>query len=388
MKTQVLQEIDRLEPAYVQVWEEIVRRESSSYEKAGVDAVADYLTAVMEEIGLDVSRVHFERAGDSLQARTRQIADAAKPPVLLMAHMDTVHQKGSFGEETFRREGEFVCGPGVFDCKGGIAVALLATQALLAAGYREREIRFVFSGDEEVSHALSDFQGIHVYEEMAEGAAAAFNCESAMMNGDVVTGRKGGAEFTITVHGVASHAGRDPEKGASAIREMARKILAIEALTDYQGTTYNCGVIEGGTVPNTIPAECRIHVDVRYRTNEGYEEAVRCLQEITADCLDPRVHAEIELNSRFGAMERTAGTDALYATYREACRELFEADRLPEEAYTGGCSDAAWVTRMGVPTLCGVGIRGMGNHTLEEKAVIASLGEQAKKLALTILELE
>lgn len=104
--------------------------------------------------------------------------------------MDTVHKPGSFGDDLFRRDGEYVYGPGAYDCKGGIAIAVLVMKALMAFGYDKRQLKLILSGDEEVAHSLSGGKGIDVYTEEIAGCAAAFNCESGLLNGDVVTRRK------------------------------------------------------------------------------------------------------------------------------------------------------------------------------------------------------
>ncbi len=374
--------IDSRENSMTQLWEQMVRIESPSAEKAEVNRLAAHLDTYLDAMGLWRKKVAFENAGSSLVAQTEE---GELPAVALMAHMDTVHPIGRFGEDVFRRDGDKIHGPGVYDCKGGIAVAILVLSTLQRFGYRKRQLRLILSGDEEVAHGLSKGGGCQVYADAAAGCAAAFNCESGMLNGDVVCRRKGGGIVTITVHGVSAHAGKEPEKGASAIREAARKILKIEELSDPNKVLFNCGVVKGGTTSNAIPDMCEFSVGLRFPTNQDLDDALKALQEICDDNADSRVHAEMEIKTVFKAMEPVAGTEQLMQLYQDACEQL--GFPRPQPIYSGGCSDAAYISMLGIPVLCGVGVRGDASHTINEYAVASSLTEQAKKIVLTILSM-
>ncbi len=319
-------------------------------------------------------KVAFEEAGSSLVAQTEE---GEFPAVALMAHMDTVHPVGRFGGEVFRRDGDKIYGPGVYDCKGGTAVAILVLSTLQRLGYRKRQLRLILSGDEEVGHSLSKGGGCQVYATAAFGCAAAFNCKSGLLSGDVIYRRKGGGIVTITVHGVSAHAGKEPEKGASAICEAARKILKIEELSDPNRVLFNYGIVKGGTTSNAIPDLCEFSVGLRFPTNQDLEDALKALQKICDDNVDSRVHAEMEMKTVFKAMEPVAGTEQLLHLYQDACEQL--GFSRPQPVYSGGCSDASYVTMLGIPVLCGVGVRGDASHTVNEYAVASSLTEQAKK---------
>lgn len=374
--------IDSRENSMMQLWEQMVRIESPSADTAEVNRLAAHLDTYLDAMGLWRKKVAFVEAGSSLVAQTEE---GELPAVALMAHMDTVHPVGRFGEDAFRRDGDKIYGPGVYDCKGGIAVAILVISTLQRFGYRKRQLRLILSGDEEVAHSLSKGGGCQVYADAAAGRAAAFNCESGLLNGDVVYRRKGGGIVTITVHGVSAHAGREPEKGASAIREAARKILKIEELSDPNKMLFNCGIVKGGTTSNAIPDFCEFSVGLRFPTNQDLEDALKTLQEICDDNADPRVRAELTVKTIFKAMEPVPDTNELLHLYQDSCEQL--GFPRPEPVYSGGCSDAAYVTMMGIPVLCGVGVRGDASHSINEYAVASSLTEQAKKIVLTILSM-
>lgn len=374
--------IDSREPSVTQLWEQMVRIESPSASRTEVNRLAAHPDTYLDAMGLWRKKVAFEQAGSTLVAQTE---GGTLPAVALMAHMDTVHPVGRFGDNVFRRDGDNIYGPGVYDCKGGIAVAILVISTLQRFGYRKRQLRLILSGDEEVAHALSQGGGSQVYADAAVGCGAAFNCESGLLSGDVIYRRKGGGIVTVTVHGVSAHAGKEPEKGASAIRAAARKILKIEELSDPGRVLYNCGVIKGGTTSNAIPDRCEFTVGLRFPTNQDLEDALKALQAICDDDPDPRIHAEMEMKTVFKAMEPVAGTGRLLQLYQDSCERL--GFPRPQPVYSGGCSDAAYISMLGIPVLCGVGVRGDASHTANEYAVASSLTEQAKKIVLTILSM-
>lgn len=381
LANQVYEYIDKHCAETEQIMEELVRMESWSGDRQGVNAVADYLERCLQEMGLCTERTDYDRAGSSLAAFS---APGKLPAVALMAHMDTVHRPGSFGSKMLKRKGCRLYGPGIYDCKGGIAAALLVIRALQAAGYDKRQLMLLLSGDEEVAHELSGGCGTDVYLR-ASGAAAAFNCESAPLDGSIVLQRRGGAVINIAVHGVAAHAGSSPQKGASAILAAAGMISEIEALTDYTGTLYNCGLIHGGQGANMVPDFCEFTVGLRFMTNSDYEEALKKLEYICSSCGDSRIHTEMRQKALFRAMEKTEKTDLLFDIYKKTAASLGFPE--PQGIYAGGCSDAAYVALQGVPVLCGTGILGADNHTAEEYALPESLCGQAKKIAGTILSL-
>lgn len=381
--TKICQFIDSQEEQTMKLWENLVKIESWSQDIEKVNQVAAHLDTYFSAMGLNTRKYIFEHAGSSLVAFNRP---GKLPAVALMAHMDTVHRPGSFGEQLFRRDGEYVYGPGAYDCKGGIAIAVLVMKTLMAFGYDKRQLKLILSGDEEEAHTLSNGRGIDVYTEESAGCGVAFNCESGLLNGDVVTRRKGGGIFKFRIHGISAHSGRNPQDGANAIREAAAKIVAIEALTDYEGTTFNCGRIQGGTSPNVVPDYCEFLVSIRFHTNADCDEAIRKLQQICDRNEDSRISSEMSTEALFRAMEYTPKTDRLFAAYCKACEALDYP--VPAAVYSGGCSDSAYITMQGIPALCGVGVRGSDNHSLKERAVSASICEQAKKLAVTILVLD
>lgn len=373
--------IDTLGAEGLELWQHLVEKETFSQDKKAIDELAEHLDTYCSALGFSTKVHYFDNAGAGFTAETTK---GKRPGVLLMGHLDTVHPKGTFNP-VFRRENGYVYGPGVYDCKGGVAVNILAMKALKNFGFTDRQLKLVLVGDEEVAHTLSQGKSVELYTENLEEFAAGFNAESAFMDDSIVTGRKGGAIIKVKIEGVAAHSGRDITKGASAIREAARQILALEALTDPKGTVYNCGKITGGTGANVVADSCEYAIGLRYCTNEAYIEALKAIEKITTKDAFPRTSSEFVVAGRFPAMEPTPEIDSLFHVYRQAAKEL--GLNITSAVYSGGCSDAAFVAEKGLPVLCCTGVKGEANHTKEERAVESSLLERTKILVRTILEL-
>ena len=373
--------LDGRQADMLQLLKNLVEMETPSADSRAVSHLAGHLDTYCDAMELTCRKIRCNGAGDVLTACS---APGKQRPVALIAHMDTVHPVGSW-PELFRQEGDRLYGPGVFDCKGGIVIALFAVRALMACGYDERQLKLVLASDEETAHMLSGGLGGQLMAQACADCAAVFNCESGSESNEIVTERKGGAVIRITVKGIAAHAGRNPERGASAVRTAARLVEAIESLSSPDGVLFNCGRIEGGTGANTIPDSCTITLGLRHRTNADYEKALQTLEALCTETPLPGTSADFTVLGRYPAMEKTPGTDALAALYDEASRRLGFGK--VSFLFAGGCSDSAFVTQTGVPTLCALGIGGANAHTKDEYALLSTMLPQCRKLVTTILSL-
>lgn len=379
---QALAYLDQCREEMLFLWETLVRMESPSADPEAIDRLASHLDTYCRALGMETEKFRPEGAGTCLAAATPA---RALPPILLLGHMDTVHPVGSFPGGPFTRRDGCVYGPGVHDCKGGLVMALYVIRALQHIGYDRRQLRLALVSDEETGHSLSQMASVEFLERHAQGCGAAFTFESGLLNGDIVTGRKGGGVIRLTVEGIASHCGTAPEKGASAVREAARKVVAIQALSDPAHTTFNCGIIHGGTSANVVPDRCEVSVALRFHTNRDRDEALSALQSICGRVETPGTQCTLSPLAGFPAMEETDRTAALFALYRDTSTALGLGT--PESVYSAGCSDSAYTTALGIPTLCALGVLGQGQHSPDEHAFADSLLPQAKRLAAAILAL-
>jgi glutamate carboxypeptidase len=355
-------DVDRIVEG-IRQWVEI---ESPSSDIGRVNAVLDCIAASLEGLPVLTARIsgapHY---GDVLVLRSGQSAEGGG--ILVLSHVDTVHPVGMLsGALRFRREGDRLYGPGIYDMKGGAYLAFEAFRRVIQAGTRRLPIVFVFTPDEEIGSPFSR----SLIEREARQARFVLVTEPARDGGKVVTSRKGVGRFEAVATGVPAHSGTRHPDGRSAIAEMARQVLAIEAMTDYgRGITTAVGMISGGTAANVIAQHCRISIDLRVRD----EAAGRALEAALLG-LKP-VDRGVALVVT-GAMNRppyrkSAGTDALFHHARALAATL--GFTLVEAPMAGGGSDGNFTAALGLPTLDGLGIDGEGAHTNWEHALISSI---------------
>lgn len=378
--------LEKNEHGMMELLKNLVSIEGPSSNREAIERLAAHLDTYCDALGMERQIHHFEKAGPTFAAwTTPQTTSPEKKPILLLGHMDTVHPVGKFGDDPFIVKGDRVYGPGVYDMKGGDVIALFVLRALNAVGYEDRQIKLVLTGDEEVAHAFSYGEAGKLVEQYASGCEAAFNLESGGANGEVTVRRQGGAIIRIKVTGKAAHAGKDPQKGASAILQAARMITEIEIRSKFGYLTFNCGRISGGSGANVIPDSCEFSIGLRYAANAQYEEAIAFLRDLCEHVTVPGTSCTMEQNGYYPAMEMIDGAGDLLSLYQKSCRLLGEP--VPQGIQQGGCSDSAFATRIGIPALCSLGIQGGEAHSVDEYAIPSSLLVQCKKLVATILSM-
>ena len=349
----------------------IVEMESFTADKASTDALGGFIKERFEELGAQVRLVPQEEVGDHLVAEV----GGGDQQVLLLCHMDTVWPTGTIQQRPFRVEAGLGYGPGILDMKAGIAIALHALETLRAHNLApQQRVRILVNSDEEVGSTTSR----QLIEEEARKSAQVYCLEpGAGKEGALKTGRKGVGMFQVRVTGRAAHAGNEPEKGISAVEEMAHQILRLHSLTDLgRGTTVNVGVVQGGTVRNQVAAFAEAMVDFRVTT---MQEAERVENEILSST-PVLAGASVEIRGGLNRppMERTETTALLLDSVRRF------ADPLGinlSEAQVGGGSDAQFAAAVGVPVLDGLGGVGEGPHADHEYVVVAELPRRVALLA-------
>jgi len=355
--------------------EALAALESPSTDKAAVDRCGAELIARLRAIGAGVGVLPRSERGDHITASW----DGDEPGVLLLGHFDTVWAAGTLASMPVRRDGDRLFGPGVFDMKAGIAIALAAVRALLDTKQRRPAIHMLLTTDEEIGSATSREEIVAA----ARRSRAVLVLEPALPGGALKTARKGCGEYELLVEGVAAHAGLDPGKGVSAIHELADHIRAIEALADPRsGVTLNVGVVEGGTRANVVAARARAVVDARALTSADANRVDAALRR-----LQPR-RAGVRLTLRGGferpPMERSSDVDRLFNLAREVASQL---GRSLDEGTAGGGSDGNFTAAAGVPTLDGLGAVGDGAHAAHEHVTISDLPWRAALVAGLIARL-
>ena len=356
--------------------ESLVALESPTTDKAAVDRCGEALAARLEAIGGRVTRLSRPGRGDHLLAEF----GCGTSQILLLGHFDTVWPIGQLDRMPLIRSGGRLHGPGVFDMKAGIAIAMLATRAVLETGPKiDHRIVMLWTTDEEVGSQTSRA----AIEDEAQRSKAVLVLEPSLPGGAVKTSRKGCGQYEVVVRGIAAHAGIEPQKGASAVQELAHQILRINALQDLAGgISVNVVQVAGGLRSNVIPDEARATVDVRVPTAAAaaaIDAAFRGLRPV-----DERTTVEASGGVERPPLERTGQVQRLYKQAQDVARELGQD---LAEGGTGGGSDGNFTAALGVPTLDGLGAVGDGAHALHEHVDIESLPDRAALVAGIMLEL-
>ena len=273
-------------------------------------------------------------------------------------------------------DGERALGPGVLDMKGGLVVGIFALRALHQADLLDRvAVRGIVVGDEEVGSPASQPTTVA----RVRGAAVALGLESGRGGDLIVTRRKGIASLDARAHGVAAHAGGDHEKGRNAIWALSRFVDRIQGLTDYgRGVTVSVGRFEGGSTRNTVPAEARCEVDVRFLVPADAEAVLSSIAKAALEAAVPGTRIEVLRPGSRPALVRTDASAALAAEYGRCQREAGLGSG--EAPTSGGGSDASVTGAAGVPSIDGLGPRGAGFHTHDEYIELGSLVPKAEAL--------
>lgn len=292
--------------------------------------------------------------------------------VLSLAHYDTVWPEGTLQDWPLRREGDILSGPGVLDMKAGIVQTVWMVIALRELGVRHPAVRLLLTGDEEIGSSASR---AHIEAAAAESLVTLVPEPSG--SGDVKVRRKGIILADLTVRGVESHAGLDPDQGASAVHEMARLIPRITDLADPSaGTTVNVGVVRGGTGRNVVAGAATCEVDIRIQAPEEGDRVVAALEALGV--VDGRCSLEITIDANRPPMNPTPRTEEMLALFRRAGQDLGEDVGTQS---VGGASDGNFVAALGLPVLDGLGGIGAGPHARHEHITVSGLGRQTALMA-------
>jgi glutamate carboxypeptidase len=361
----------------LQLIEKLVNIDSGSYNKQGVDRIGKLLEKSYKELGFSVIVEEQEEYGNHLIIEHK---DSIDPNIIILGHMDTVFPEGTAKERPFHIEGNRAFGPGVIDMKASQVSVLYAIKALVNEendGYKK--IRIVLNSDEEIGSPSSR----EIIEREAKGRKYALVMEPARKDGSLVSSRRGKGNYTLIVEGKAAHSGIEPEKGRSAIEELAHKIIQLHELSDHEkGISVNVGLIEGGSSANTVSDHAEAQIDVRIKEMDQVELLEERLEEIcsSSDVAGTKISLEGEMNRP--PMEKNKKTRALLRIIQDVGDEI---GVVIEDTATGGGSDASYTSSLGIATIDGLGPVGGRAHSDKEYLEIPSLVERTLLLA-TIIE--
>jgi glutamate carboxypeptidase len=362
---------------FVAFLEELTLAESPSVAPAAQERVRAIIAERLGKLGFRTFAMAGRRHGGQLYARPEDRRRGAASQMLL-GHYDTVWPIGTLKDMPFEVDGNVVRGPGVYDMKGGVAQIVFALEAIRRFDLTPSVAPIVFANSDEEIGSRESTRHIH---RLAKRMNRVFVLEPSLgPDGRLKTARKGVGRFTIKIKGRAAHAGLDPEKGASAILELAHVVQALFALNDAErGVTVNVGTIEGGLRPNVVAPESEAVVDVRVRSQTDAERIERAIHG-----LKPSVPgAELEIDGRIGrpALEPTPRNQRLWRLAKELSGEL---DMDLGEGLAGGGSDGNTTSQV-TATLDGLGPVGDGAHASHEFLYLEETLQRTALLALLVM---
>ena len=366
--------LDDQENHLIDLLSSLVNIDTGSYDKPGIDLVINILKEKFDQLGFDTEEITLAERGNHLLARKR---GSSGRKLLLLGHCDTVFEAGSAKQRPFRIDGKRAYGPGVADMKGGLTAMIHALDAVRRKApdvWDDLGITVIINSDEEISSATSR----PIIESEAKHANAICVLEPARPGGEYVTQRKGHGTFRLQINGKSAHAGVDPQAGASAIHELCKKAVGIQALNNYEsGLTVNIGVVRGGTRSNVVAESAEAEIDVRITTSDEGEWISNELNRIATQVYTPGTHSELSGAIEFPPMPRNENNLQLFRLVQQAGAEL---NLTLNDTSTGGVSDGNYASQY-APTCDGMGPQGGGFHSPNEYIELPSLLERTKVLA-------
>jgi glutamate carboxypeptidase len=375
MMTSLRRELRLREQDIVRLLGRFVRCESPSQDKRAVDRFGALIASQWRRRGATVRILREKQRGNHVRAELCLGAGKPEGQILILGHLDTVYPLGTLARMPFVVRAGRAYGPGTFDMKAGLALALAAVDGLRAARlHPQKRLVFLWNSDEEIG---SDTSRRAIEREAKRSDAVLVLEPSAGADGRLKTARKGVGWAEIIIAGRAAHAGLDPGAGVNAVHELALQIVGLKHLNNTRrGISLQATVIEGGTVSNVVPAHARAELDIRYThlsDAPGIDRNIRSLHPILRG-------AQVKVRGGINRppLERTPAVIALFHRAQSLMREM----ALPlGEAWVGGGSDGNFTSALGVPTLDGLGAVGGGAHSLVEHVVVRSLPDRAALLA-------
>ncbi len=362
----------------LQDWVEV---ESPTFDRDAVNRMMDLCSNFLAEMGGRLERVPGKQnLGDCLRATFNETPENLNSPgILLMGHMDTVHPIGTLKKFPFRVDGSKCFGPGIFDMKSGNLIAMEAVKMLM----RERDlpnlkITILITSDEEIGSPSTR----SLIESESLRSKYVLVPEPGLPDGGYVSGRYAIARFNLKTQGVPFHAGIDPKAGKSAVKEMAKKIMEIEDLSN-DDRTFSVGVIKGGQWVNCVSSECIAEVISMAKEQKNLDEGSSTILGLTRDI--EGIKFTVEQGVVRPVWEPNEGTLNLLGITKSICEDL----GLPfSHGSMGGGSDGNFSGALGISTIDGLGTLGDGYHTLNEHLYIDSIAKRANVIANIIKQLK
>lgn len=377
------------QPAVIATLHDLVSIESGSTDRAGLDRIAGYLAERLRRLGAQVDRIPTAPGGADMVRGVFRGKGRLK--ALLIAHMDTVYDRGILASEPYHRDGDVLYGPGIADDKGGVAVILHALALLRARGWNDFDrITVLFNPDEEVGSTGSGETIARLGAE-SDVVLSYEPSPSRAVAGDegVLLSAAGTAEVMMSVHGRAAHAGAAPEQGRNALIELAYQLVQTrDVAAGVKGAQLNWTTASAGAARNQIPQTAEAGGDVRTTEPGAVDQLRAALQtRVRAGHLVPDTATTVTLQQLRPMYVAGPRGRALADMARGIYAEL-DGRRLLMHPATNGGTDAGFAGRSGhAAVLVGLGLAGWGYHAKREYIEIDSIPPRLYLTARMLIEL-
>jgi glutamate carboxypeptidase len=355
----------------------MVETQSHSHNKSGNDRMMALIASEFENASLTCTEIARETFGNHMLVRSPATSDFSEQ-ILLVGHTDTVFPEDSPFKQ-YREDDQNCYGPGVIDMKGGLTAGIYALKALDALGLLSKiPVTFIFNSDEEIGSRTSG----PIIRREARKSLFAFVLECGGMQGEIVTGRKGNMSARMETFGKAGHAATAGKNKASAILELAHKIILLESLNDpSRNITVNAGKISGGIGPNTVADHAEAGIDVRYEDSKDRQYLEEKIEKIASATYVPGVTTQVQIISGRPPMPRNSKNRRLFDMVKSVAMEL---NMDIKDEFRFGVSDANLIADENTPVLDGLGPIGAEDHSENEYMIKESLIKRTILLACAI----
>ncbi|MFO7555877.1 MAG: M20 family metallopeptidase [Desulfobacterales bacterium] len=357
--------------------EKMVRIQSGTYNKQGVDQMGRLIMSTFQTDAVSCRIIEQDTFGNHLVVSSL-CNEPFDKQILLTGHMDTVFPEDT-GFNWYKEESTHCFGPGVIDMKGGLVAGIFALKALDNEKLLTKiPVKFFFNSDEEIGSPSSKT----FIQQEAVNSAFAFVLETGGRNGEIVTGRKGNLSLELNIKGIAGHAAFAGKDKASAIAELAHKIIAFESLNDLDhGITVNVGKVSGGIGPNTVPDHATARIDFRFTKPADKSDLENSISEITKNQNIPNTRSLFSILSSRPPMPASEENRKLFQAVQETAASIgFSVS----EEFRAGVSDANLIAGENTPVIDGLGPIGAMDHSEDEYMIKASLLQRSVLLACAI----
>ena len=380
MEKDYLSLIENKEDEMFKLYEEIVNIDSDSYNLKGLEELSQLIVDQFNLSNFLIETYKYDKAGPIISIKK---PGKRKKNIILLGHIDTVFPDGKTKENPFRIEDNKIYGPGVVDMKGGVVQMIYALKILDQLNYNDYGLKLLLVSDEEIAHINSN--AVEIFEREAKNAKLVLCCETGRVQDALVLGRKGTGTIKITSYGKAAHAGNQLKEGRNAILSLSKALLditSIDLLDDE--TTLSPGLISGGSATNTVAEKAEAYLDFRYLDINIARKLKEEIEKIVSKPYIDGTRLELDFKVQYPPMKPTEESFELLEHISRCNQELF-SNKLGY-LLVGGGSDASFFSSFGVPSICGLGVRGDHSHTDKEYGIKSSLVERVKLLVKAILD--